>query len=255
MGNRRRSLFKPCPLSRLQPLLHLITRRTIFARKEIQEPASLHNDAPFVASYTNINYAATHNMSLVREHLIEAFRILDEPAATMMMGSMLTIYSVEQVCTDLITPTLWQIGQLWANGQLSVAVEHFASNFFRALLTNLFHVTPGPREGPLTITCCAPGEPHELAAPDALTFFTSSAYPRCYLDRVLRSMGLLHTIRKLSPTLVCISLTMPGVSTRFDPASYSDLPATPAPRPLFFCRLGICTSCTSYPSDLSLASI
>ena len=200
--------------------------------KEIQEPLSHHNGAPFVASYTNINYAATHNMSLVREHLIEAFRILDEPAATMMMGSMLTIYSVEQVCTDLITPTLWQIGQLWANGQLSVAVEHFASNFFRALLTNLFHVTPGPREGPLTITCCAPGEPHELAAL-MLSLFLRRQHTRvAYLGQSIEISGLLHTIRKLSPTLVCISLTMPEYLPALTELA-TQIQQMPAPRPFF----------------------
>jgi DNA-binding transcriptional MerR regulator len=205
---------------------------SLLQEKEIEEPPSLHNGTHFVASYTNINYAATHNMSLVREHLIEAFRVLDEPAATMMMGSMLTIYSVEQVCTDLITPTLWQIGQLWANGQLSVSVEHFASNFFRALLTNLFHVTPGPREGPLTITCCAPGEPHELAAL-MLSLFLRRQHTRvAYLGQSIEISGLIHTIRKLSPALVCISLTMPEYLPALTQLA-TQIQQLPPPRPIF----------------------
>ncbi len=180
-------------------------------------------------------------MSLVREHLIEAFRLLDEPAATMMMGSMLTIYPVEQVCTELITPTLWQIGQLWANGQLSVAVEHFASNFFRALLTNLFHVTPGPREGPLTIACCAPGEPHELAALMLALFLRRQHTRVAYLGQSIEINGLLHTIKKLSPALVCISLTMPEHLASSDQTGYSDSAnASPSPY-LFFWGTGICS--------------
>ncbi|MBA2394221.1 MAG: MerR family transcriptional regulator [Ktedonobacteraceae bacterium] len=200
--------------------------------KELQEPSTSHSAERFVASRTNINYAATHNMSLVREHLIEAFRILDEPAATMMMGSMLTIYSVEQVCTDLITPTLWQIGQLWGNGQLSVSIEHFASNFFRALLTNLFHVTPGPREGPLTIACCAPGEPHELAAL-MLSLFLRRQHTRVvYLGQSIEIKGLIHTIRKLSPTLICISLTMPEYLPALTQLA-TQIQQMPPPRPIF----------------------
>lgn len=197
-----------------------------------KEPSELYNLPHVIPSYTNMNYAATHNMSLVREHLIEAFRLLDEPAATMMMGSMLTIYPVEQVCTELITPTLWQIGQLWANGQLSVAVEHFASNFFRALLTNLFYVTPGPREGPLTIACCAPGEPHELAVL-MLSLFLRRQHTRvAYLGQSIEISGLLHTIRKLSPTLVCISLTMPEYIPALRKLAIQ-IQQMPEPRPIF----------------------
>jgi DNA-binding transcriptional MerR regulator len=209
-----------------------ISAESLLQEKEIEELPPLHNGAHFGASYTNINYAATHNMSLMREHLIEAFRVLDEPAATMMMGSMLTIYPVEQVCTDLITPTLWQIGQLWANGQLSVSVEHFASNFFRALLTNLFHVTPGPREGPLTITCCAPGEPHELAAL-MLSLFLRRQHTRvAYLGQSIEINGLIHTIRKLSPALVCISLTMPAYLPALTQLA-TQIQQMSVPRPIF----------------------
>jgi MerR family transcriptional regulator, light-induced transcriptional regulator len=196
--------------------------------EEALEPSSLH----YIPSYTNMNYAAMHNMSLVREHLIEAFCLLDEAAATMMMSSMLTIYSVEQVCTELITPTQWQIGQLWANGQLSVAVEHFASNFFRALLTNLFHVTPGPREGPLTIACCAPGEPHELAALMLALFLRRQHTRVAYLGQSIEINGLLHTIRKLSPALICISLTMPEHMPALSRLA-TQIQQMPAPRPIF----------------------
>src|SRR5579885_451471 len=77
------------------------------------------------------SYPTVHNMRAARWRMIDAFQHFDEAAANILMSSMLAIYPVEQVCTDLITPTLWQIGQLWAEGELTVSVEHFASNFFR----------------------------------------------------------------------------------------------------------------------------
>ncbi|MBV9615332.1 MAG: MerR family transcriptional regulator [Ktedonobacteraceae bacterium] len=202
-----------------------------FQEKEVQEPPSLHG-WPDDASYNDRNYPATHNMSLIREYLIEVFRRLDESSATMMMSSMLTIYSVEQVCSELITPTLWQVGQLWANGQISVAIEHFASNFFRALLTNLFHVTPSPREGPLTISCCAPGEPHEIAALMLALFLRRQHIRVAYLGQSIEVSGLLHTIRKLSPALVCISLTMPDYLPALTRLA-TQMQQLPAPRPIF----------------------
>ncbi len=200
--------------------------------KEGQELPPIHNWPQLSTPHLEHSYLPTHNMRLVRNHLIEAFRHLDEQTATMMMGSMLAIYPVEQVCAELITPTMWQIGQLWAEGQITVSIEHFASNFFRALLTNLFHVTPGSRKGPLTIVCCAPGEPHELAALMLALFLRRHDTHVAYLGQSIEIAGLIHTIGKLSPALVCISLTMP----MYLPALVNlgqQLQKIPLPRPIF----------------------
>ncbi len=210
----------------------LASTNSLFQAKEVQETPLLHHWPEPGTSFSAINYPATHNMSLIREHLIEAFRRLDEATATMMMGSMLTIYPVEQICTELITPTLWQVGQLWANGQITVSIEHFASNFFRALLTNLFHVTPAPREGPLTIACCAPGEPHELAALMLALFLRRQHTRVAYLGQSIETSGLIHTIRKLSPALVCISLTMPEYLPALTRLA-TQVQQLPAPHPIF----------------------
>jgi DNA-binding transcriptional MerR regulator len=200
--------------------------------KETQDPPLRPNWSPPRTTDNDINYTATYNMSLIREHLIEAFRRLDEPTATMMMGSMLTIYPVEQVCTELITPTLWEIGELWANGQITVSVEHFASNFFRALLTNIFLVTSVPRIDPLTIVCCAPGEPHELAALMLALFLRRQHVRVAYLGQSIEINGLLHTIKKLAPALVCISLTMPDYLPALTRLA-TEIQQLPAPRPIF----------------------
>src|SRR5262249_13656075 len=110
------------------------------------------------------SYPTPHNMLIARDSLIEQFQDLDEQAAHVMMGSLLSLYQIEQVCAELIVPTLLQIGHLWSHGTLTVCVEHFASNFFRSILTNRFHIAPGNLQGPLILVGCAPGEAHELAS-------------------------------------------------------------------------------------------
>ena len=80
--------------------------------------------------------------------MLEAFKQFDESTASMLMASMLSIYPVEQVCTELIVPTMWQIGEMWEKATVTVSVEHFASGFFRGLLSNLLHVTPYANSGP-----------------------------------------------------------------------------------------------------------
>ena len=156
------------------------------------------------------SYASTHSMRVARQRMLEAFKIFDEEEASAVMASMLAIYAVEEICAGLIKPTLWHIGKLWEEGLITVSVEHFASTFFRGLLTNLLHVSAGPRSGPLVIACCAPGEAHELAPLMLALLLRRSGMRVIYLGQSIEIAGLLHTIRQVSPALICVSLSIPA---------------------------------------------
>ena len=149
----------------------------------------------------------TYNMRFVRERLLEAFNGLNEPMASRLMAPMLAIYSIEQVCTELITPTLWEIGRLWEQGLLPVSVEHFASAFFHAWLSNLLHAMPPSNPNPLVIACCAPGELHELAPLMLALLLRRAGLRVAYLGQSIETEGLLQTVRQLSPALLCVSVT------------------------------------------------
>lgn len=192
---------------------------------------SIENSPQGGTMHPQSNYWVIFNMHSVQENLLEAFRGFDESRAGMLTASMMAVYPVEQVCTELIAPLMWQIGQLWEEGKISVSVEHFASCFFRGLLANLLHITPGPVAGPLVLVCCAPGEAHELA-PLMLALFLRRAGVRIvYLGQSIEITGLLQTIKQLAPTFICISLTMPAyLASLIDLAR--QVQEMPSPRPL-----------------------
>jgi DNA-binding transcriptional MerR regulator len=178
------------------------------------------------------NYQVNFNLRTVQEHLLAAFKKFDESTASTLMASVLSIYTVEQACTDLIAPTMWQIGKMWEVGTITVSVEHFASGFFRGLLSNLLHISPSSNAGPLVIVCCAPGEAHELA-PLMLALFLRRAGTRvAYLGQSIEAAGLLQTIKQIAPTLICVSLSIPAyLATLIDLAR--QIQELPLPRPLF----------------------
>lgn len=178
------------------------------------------------------NYQVIFNLRTVQEQLLAAFKKFDESTASTLMASVLSIYTVEQACTDLIAPTMWQIGKMWEVGTITVSVEHFASGFFRGLLTNLLHVSPFSKAGPLVIVCCAPGEAHELA-PLMLALFLRRAGTRvAYLGQSIEAAGLLQTIKQMAPALICISLSIPAyLAMLIDLAR--QVQELPLPRPLF----------------------
>ena len=175
---------------------------------------------------------ATHDMRTTKKRLLGAFKLLDEATAENLMASMLAIYPVEQVCANLITPTLWDIGLLWEQGKITVSVEHFASAFFRGILTNLFHVAPDVDTGPVVIVCCAPGEAHELAPLMLALLLRRAGMHVVYLGQSIETSGLLETIKELNTTLLCVSLTLPNYLDALIELALK-VQELPPPRPLF----------------------
>ncbi|HLG64803.1 MAG TPA: MerR family transcriptional regulator [Ktedonosporobacter sp.] len=226
----------PSPVESQGPSRVIVTSST---QEELQETAVKSAVGPLTEPHWTLadieqsasGYPTVHNMRAARWRIIEAFQHFDEAGAGILMSSMLAIYPLEQVCTDLITPTLWQIGQLWSEGELTVSVEHFASNFFRGLLTNLLRVTPSPLTGPLVITCCAPGEQHELAALMLTLFLRRNGIRVAYLGQSIEAAGLLHTIKQVTPAMICISLTMSSYLPELIQLG-QQIQLLPEPRPL-----------------------
>ncbi|HJT56527.1 MAG TPA: cobalamin-dependent protein [Ktedonobacteraceae bacterium] len=178
------------------------------------------------------NSLATYNMRFVQERLLAAFGRLDEAMASRLVASALAIYPIEQVCAELITPTLWEIGRLWEQRQTTVSIEHFASAFFHGLLTNLFHALPTNGTNPLVIACCAPGEVHELAALMLSLLLRRTGLHVAYLGQSIETAGLLQTIRQLSPALVCVSATLMSCLPALA-ALGQQVQELPLPRPAF----------------------
>jgi methanogenic corrinoid protein MtbC1 len=175
---------------------------------------------------------ASYNMRFVQEYLLEAFKKFDEATASRLMASMLAIYSVEQVCTELITPALWEIGRLWEQGLITVSIEHFASAFFHGLLTNLFHAMPTNNTNPLVIACCAPGEVHELAPLMLSLLLRRAGLHVAYLGQNIETEGFLQTIRQLSPALICVSVTLVSCVEAVTELGQK-VQQLPPPRPVF----------------------
>jgi MerR family transcriptional regulator, light-induced transcriptional regulator len=182
--------------------------------------------------YVFSSYPNSYNMLVARDNLIEIFCNFDEQAAHVMMGALLSLYSIEQVCSELIIPTLWHIGSLWADGKMTVSVEHFASNFFRAFLTNRFHITPAPLQGPMMLVCSSPNETHELASLMLAVFLRLRGLRVAYLGQCIETAGLLHTVRKLRPAMLCISVTIPSYISALINLAHQ-VQNLPSPRPIF----------------------
>lgn len=174
----------------------------------------------------------TFSLNDVTALLVRQFMNLDEFAADRTIAQTLSFYSIDDVCLYLFVPVLYEIGRLWAEGEVSVTVEHFASAIIRAQLEALFRAAATSEGGPLVLVGCAPGELHELG-PLMLALFLRRAGVRvAYLGQNVEVESLISTIESLRPAGVILSAAIsPG--TRALTEIGQRIAALPEPHPMY----------------------
>lgn len=141
------------------------------------------------------------------DELLQALLRFDAPEADDVLSEAFAIYSVEKVCTEIIQPTLVQIGELWHRGAASVAQEHFATQFLRRkilALLNIYDVTDGRAT---ILAACAPGEHHDLGLLLLALVLVRRNYRVVFLGADVPAEALLQAAAQLQPEVVCLSAT------------------------------------------------
>ena len=85
----------------------------------------------------------------------------DETAAQRVLERLFVAYTPVTVIRDVLLPYMREVGERWASGHLSVAQEHFASNFLHARLLAMARGWDRGL-GARVLVACAPGEHHTL---------------------------------------------------------------------------------------------
>lgn len=93
--------------------------------------------------------------------LERSFDVLDEPEAQRTLDGLFASVNLESALTDVILPFLNRLGRRWADAEVTVAQEHFASNVLGGRLRGLARGW-GAGVGPMAVLACPPAERHEL---------------------------------------------------------------------------------------------
>ena len=141
--------------------------------------------------------------------LYGALLAFDEVAVHAVFDRLLSAYRLETVLRDVVLPCLARIGDGWADGEVSVAQEHFASGIVRGRLLALARGW-GDGTGPSALLAAPPGEDHDLA----LVVFGLVLWRRGWTITFLGAdtpMGALaDTVTRLAPTLVVLTAIDPA---------------------------------------------
>jgi methanogenic corrinoid protein MtbC1 len=154
-----------------------------------------------------------------RDTVAEALITFDATSAERIVEEALALCGVESVCELLLQPVLNDIGDRWANGEVGISAEHYASHYVLRKIGALFNLSrPDEGRGPL-LAACLEGELHEVGLLLTSLFMSRHGYSVVYLGANLPLEDLLGAIRRIRPKMVLMSASTPLGTRRLAAAS------------------------------------
>ena len=120
---------------------------------------------------------------------------------------------------EIIIPLVYNIGDMWHNGDIRVANEHLASSVIRSFLFNLLESYSLNDSAPILVSTTPRGQEHELGALIAGVVAASLGWKVVYLGANLPAEEIASVVSYLNAKVVAISLVYPSD----DPSLHKEL--------------------------------
>ena len=116
---------------------------------------------------------------------------------------------IEEFYEKILNPTMEKIGNMWADGRLSIATEHISSNIAQSLIKIISenHKRSTLDKGKVIITTPV-GEEHCLSCNMIESFLLSKGFTTFNLSPSTPANSLVEFIKTIHPTAILISITL-----------------------------------------------
>ena len=113
--------------------------------------------------------------------------------------------SPEHLFDRVFEVILRKLGVEWAQGQISVAQEHFGSSFIRLKMAGFLAMDYPPTQKSKILTCTVDGERHEGGIMLITSHLKLKGYPVYYFGTELPLLDLRLIVDSVQPDIVCLS--------------------------------------------------
>lgn len=151
---------------------------------------------------------ASDSGALIRG-LVNALLRFDEQRAEAILTEAFGLYPLEYVGEEIVTPALIEIGERWHNGEISVTLEHYATNYLIQRLAVLLRGATGMQTGPLIWVACAPSELHEIGALLLVIYLRRAGHRVHYMGKDIPVDDFVSEVQRARPAMVLLSASMP----------------------------------------------
>lgn len=184
------------------------TGQAIRALQHLEQDGRL-PDAPQMAAARTHVPLADPSLLVFRQHLTTALLNHDLEQSDQLLGEILSLYPLEDLILEVVSPALNDVGEAWHDGSISIATEHLASNYMRQHLLLWMMTGPQPYPGvPPVVLTCAPEELHEGSLIIIGVLLRRLRWPVAYLGQNVPLSDLGTLVRKMkSPAVVFVAMS------------------------------------------------
>ncbi|MFW6064917.1 MAG: cobalamin B12-binding domain-containing protein [Candidatus Natronoplasma sp.] len=116
---------------------------------------------------------------------------------------------IEDLYTDLIQRSMYEVGELWESGDISVATEHLATSITERILTLVYpKILSSTRKGKSVIIACVANEYHQIGGRMIADIFEMAGWDSYFVGADTPIQDLLDLIEEKQPDVVGFSLAI-----------------------------------------------
>jgi MerR family transcriptional regulator, light-induced transcriptional regulator len=167
-------------------------RESLVARMQVTTPLSAEEQKP-------------HDRLL--DDLIGLLDPLDKAGFERKLNGAVAVIPFDEAVQRILFPLQRRIGDLWHEGRLNVAVEHYVTKLVQQKLFSVMNQLPVNEFGPRILIACPEGESHEIGAQAVAYIAATRGCQVYYLGPDLPSSDLVAFCEQIKPDLVLLSLT------------------------------------------------
>lgn len=175
--------------------------------------------------------AASPIAASLAARLHDAALVMDGERAHAVLAEASALVDVESLWSDVIAPTLVNMGEHWEHGTATPAPEHLLSCLVRGRLSTIMDALPRQPDAPSAVIGAAPGEQHDLAALMFALLLTRTGWKVTFLGADTPPDALETAIGAIRPRVAVVTATLSrNANAAFSALRYvQDSAATGAP--------------------------
>jgi len=145
------------------------------------------------------------------EHLLDDLMGLLEPIDKVgferKLNGAVAVIPFEEAVQRILLPLQRRIGELWHEGRLGTAIEHYVTKLIQQKLFSVMNQLHVNEFGPRVLIACPEGETHEIGAQSVAYIAATRGCQVYYLGPNLPMSDLVAFCEKIRPDLVLLSFT------------------------------------------------
>ena len=141
------------------------------------------------------------------EELVSHLEPLDKVRFEMKLNGAIAVIPFEEAVQRILLPLQRRVGELWHEGRINVAVEHYVTKVIQQKMFSAMNQLPVNEFGPRVLIACPEGESHEIGAQAAAYIAATRGCHVYYLGPNLPISDMRAFCERVKPDLVLLSLT------------------------------------------------